>query len=163
MTKVKGRRSNALHSLHLPRVHWVRTGAATKCANADDTQWATRFGGVAATARRPHQFLPNKIARMRLNASANIKSVLRPKETGCQKQYRGPHMTNIEQVRAAVTDPRYSHSRTRSWCRAEVTYIYHRDPASPSGVMLAAGGEASIVDPIIRELRNNSPLSPTEF
>jgi len=28
--------------------------------------------------------------------------------------------------------------------------------------MLAAAGEAQIVDPIIREIRNTSPLSPTE-
>lgn len=67
-----------------------------------------------------------------------------------------------QQIRSAVLDSKYSHSRMRRWCGVDVTYIYHRDPASPTGVKCAAGGEASIVDPIIRELRNNSPLSPTE-
>lgn len=61
---------------------------------------------------------------------------------------------------AAVRHPAYSHSRTRH--SAPHTYIYHRDPKSPSGVMCAGSGPAEIVDPLIRKFQNNSPLSPTE-
>jgi hypothetical protein len=73
----------------------------------------------------------------------------------------------LNELIAAITSPNYQHSRARGgpggghgggW----VTYVYHRDLLSPSGVMCAARGDSSIVDPLIRALRNNSPLSPTE-
>ena len=69
---------------------------------------------------------------------------------------------DLNGIRDAIEDPKFSHSRSRHWCGAWLTYIYHRDPESPSGVKLAAAGDAVIVDPIIREIRNTSPLSPTE-
>ena len=68
---------------------------------------------------------------------------------------------------AAIQSPLYQHSRARGgpggghggyW----VTYIYHRDVTSPSGVQCAARGDSGIVDPLLRALRDNSPLSPTE-
>jgi hypothetical protein len=61
----------------------------------------------------------------------------------------------------AITDSKYSHSRSRNFC-GWVTHIYHRDHTSPSGVICVGGDDASIVDPLIRYFRNNSPLSPTE-
>lgn len=69
---------------------------------------------------------------------------------------------HLAEIRAAITDSRFSHARNRSWCGAEITWIYHRDPASPTGVKLASGGEASVVEPMMRELRKGGPLSPTE-
>ena len=69
---------------------------------------------------------------------------------------RNQSMEDLTTIRAASSlSPLHSHSRTRSWCRAELTYIYHRNPESPSNVTLAAAGTASVVDPIIPELPNN--------
>lgn len=63
---------------------------------------------------------------------------------------------------AAIKSPHYAHSRTRFFMERGYTYIYHRDPKSPSGVILCTEGPSEIVDPLIRQHRNNSPLSPTE-
>jgi len=71
-------------------------------------------------------------------------------------------MASLEELRAALTSSKFSHARSRNFC-GWVTHIYHRDPESPTGVRLACGGDAKIVDPLIRELRKTSPLSPTEF
>lgn len=71
-------------------------------------------------------------------------------------------MTHGEQIRAAIESPQFSHARWRMWCGQECVYIYHRQPDSPSGVHLVISGHPSEVDPILREVRNTSPLSPTE-
>ncbi len=68
-------------------------------------------------------------------------------------------MTDIED---AIRHPDYSHSRRGNGCWRDVVWIYHRNPASPSGVTLAASGDASAVEPLLRSLVNNSPLSPRE-
>lgn len=65
-------------------------------------------------------------------------------------------------IEEAVRSPLFSHARTKRWCGVEVTYLYHRDPESPSGVRLAACGRADEVDPVLRAFRSTSPLSPTE-
>jgi len=67
-----------------------------------------------------------------------------------------------EQIETAVRDPKFSHARQGTGCWRDLVWIYHRDFKSPSGFTLAAGGEASFVDPIIREIQNTSALSPTE-
>lgn len=67
-----------------------------------------------------------------------------------------------EEIRAAIESPAFSHSRAGDGCWRDVRWIYHRDQASPSGVKLAVGGDADVVEPILREVRNTSPLSPTE-
>jgi hypothetical protein len=66
------------------------------------------------------------------------------------------------EVAAAIESPAFSHSRAGTGCWREVRWIYHHDPASPSGVKLAAAGDASIVEPLLRSLRGTSPLSPSE-
>ena len=76
----------------------------------------------------------------------------------------GPELAELI---AAITSPNYQHSRARGGPGgghggAWVTYIYHRDVTSPSGVMCVARGDSAIIDPLLRALRNNSPLSPTE-
>ena len=71
-------------------------------------------------------------------------------------------MTTTAEIEAAVSHPDFSHSRQGSGCWRDLVYIYHRNPKSPTGVTLAMSGDASIVDPIIRRLRNTSALSPTE-
>jgi hypothetical protein len=55
-------------------------------------------------------------------------------------------MTNIETFTAAATAPRYAYHRFESWRTSGVVEsdadvicrIYHRDPTSPSGRILAA-------------------------
>jgi len=68
----------------------------------------------------------------------------------------------VDEIRAAIESPAFSHSRAGDGCWRDVRWIYHRDETSPSGVRLAAGGEAAIVEPLLREVRETSPLSPTE-
>ena len=67
-----------------------------------------------------------------------------------------------QEIEAAIRHPNYSHTRAGDGCWRDVRWVYHRDDASPSGVKLAVGGDASIVEPLLRSIRNNSPLSPTE-
>lgn len=69
---------------------------------------------------------------------------------------------DIEAIRASISSPKYAYSRARSIGGAMVTWIYHSEAKSPTGVSLNCSGDSDLVDPIIRELRNNSPLSPTE-
>lgn len=68
----------------------------------------------------------------------------------------------VKQMVQAICSPRYTHSRTRHWCRQDVTAIYHRDANSPSGVLLAGGGPDVLVNAILKRHRETSPLSPTE-
>lgn len=67
-----------------------------------------------------------------------------------------------EQIETAVRDPKFSHARRGDGCWRDLVWIYHRDFKSPSGFTCAAGADASVVDPIIREVRRTSALSPTE-
>lgn len=67
-----------------------------------------------------------------------------------------------EEIEAAVCDPKFSHARQGDGCWRDVVFIYHYDEASPSGFKLAVGGDQSVVDPIIREARQPSALSPVE-
>lgn len=68
----------------------------------------------------------------------------------------------IEQIEAAVRDPNFSHARRGDGCWRDVVWVYHRNVKSPSGYTLAVGGDASVVDPIIRRIQQTSALSPTE-
>jgi hypothetical protein len=68
----------------------------------------------------------------------------------------------LAKLKAAITHPNYSHSRTRYFMGEGYTTVYHRDYESPSGVMSAAYGPASMIDPLLRQFRHDSPLSPTE-
>jgi len=70
--------------------------------------------------------------------------------------------TAMNLITAAIIHPDYSHSRRGDGCWRDVVWLYHRDPMSPSGFKLAASGDASIVEPMLRDLVNNSPLSPAE-
>lgn len=73
-------------------------------------------------------------------------------------------------ARAALLDPKCTHTRSRNWCGVEVISIYHRDPTSPSGVIKAAGLDAARFEIVYKELiaqglisSSKSPLSPTEM
>lgn len=70
--------------------------------------------------------------------------------------------TTQEDIEAAIANPAFSHSRAGDGCWRDVRWIYHRDSTSPSGVKLACAGDAKVVEPILRRLRDTSPLSPTE-
>lgn len=67
-----------------------------------------------------------------------------------------------ERCRAAIEDPKFSHARARQWGGQWAVSIYHRDPKSPSGVMLAASGSEAIVEPLLRQARRPGAISPTE-
>lgn len=62
----------------------------------------------------------------------------------------------------AIASPKFSHARQGDGCWRNVVWIYHFAPESPSGVLLAASGDASEIDPLLRAKRNTSALSPTE-
>lgn len=66
------------------------------------------------------------------------------------------------ELRAALQSPAFSHCRAGDGCWRDVTFIYHRVPDSPSGVVCAAGGDRTVVEPMLRDIRRTSPLSPTE-
>lgn len=70
--------------------------------------------------------------------------------------------TTPAEIEAAVRHENFSHARRGDGCWRDVVWIYHRDEKSPSGFTLAVGGDASVVDPIIRSARQTSALSPTE-
>jgi hypothetical protein len=65
-------------------------------------------------------------------------------------------------VADAIASPNFSHARAGSGCWRDVVWLYHRDPESPSGFTLAASGDKSEVEPLLRARRNTSPLSPEE-
>lgn len=67
-----------------------------------------------------------------------------------------------KEIETAVRSTQFSHARQGTGCWRDVVYIYHFDQKSPTGVVLACGGDASIVDQIIRKFRQTSALSPTE-
>lgn len=71
--------------------------------------------------------------------------------------------SQVKSIVLAVRSPNYIHSRTRQWCRQDCTSVYHKDPTSPSGKRLAAGGPDVLVTEILRRHRKTSPLSPTEM
>jgi hypothetical protein len=68
---------------------------------------------------------------------------------------------DIATAEAAIADPNFSHARSGNGCWRDVVWIYHRNPASPSGVTLAASGDSDVVEPLLRK-KQTSPLSPTE-
>lgn len=72
----------------------------------------------------------------------------------------------IERVESAIKDPKFVHARAkRFWhCLNDwQVLIYHRDPTSPTGVILAAGGMDKWVAPLLAKHGRTSPLSPTEM
>lgn len=71
--------------------------------------------------------------------------------------------SQVKKAIQAIRSPNYIHSRTRQWCRQDCTSIYHKDAASPSGKMLAAGGPDVLIAEILKRNRQTSPLSPTEM
>lgn len=71
-------------------------------------------------------------------------------------------MSRLKKMIAAIRAPQFSHARCRRWCGQEIASIYHRDPQSPSGVMLASAGDDTIVSHLLRRYKKTSPLSPTE-
>lgn len=71
-------------------------------------------------------------------------------------------MASASAIRAAIESPLFSHARAGDRIYTGCVLVYHRNPDSPSGVSLACVGDAAIVDPLIREIRNTSALSPTE-
>lgn len=67
-----------------------------------------------------------------------------------------------QEIIKALQSSDFMYSRTRKVISTYSTQIYHKDPLSPSGVLMAISDDSEIVDPLIREYRNISPLSPTE-
>ena len=67
-----------------------------------------------------------------------------------------------QDIVAAVTSPKFSHTRYRRFACADLVYVYHRDPTSPSGVKLAVMSDQDVVESILSQHRKAMPLSPTE-
>ena len=69
-------------------------------------------------------------------------------------------------VTDAVAHPHFSHARAfqlGGTCQLSGRGgVYHRDPASPSGVMLKYEGDYAEIEAAVRQLQGTSPLSPTE-
>ncbi len=63
---------------------------------------------------------------------------------------------------AAIFSPNFSHSRRGDGCCRDVVWVYHLDTSSPSGVLLAASGDYSIVEPMLERAGRAFPISPTE-
>lgn len=91
-------------------------------------------------------------------------------DTGCylcrQERERAEHPAK---VRAALLDPKCSHTRFRPFGSGGYVTIYHRNETSPTGVLAAVGCDSKLFDEIYEALRaeglvssSKSPLSPTE-
>jgi len=65
-------------------------------------------------------------------------------------------------IEEAIRHKNFSHARAGRGCWRATVRIYHRDPTSPSGVIMMSSGDASEVDPLLRSIHNTSALSPTE-
>lgn len=72
-------------------------------------------------------------------------------------------MSTLKECIRAIRSPKFAHGRCRRWCGQEIGYIYHRDPASPSGKFLVAASEHSVVSHLLERYRRPSCLSPTEM
>jgi hypothetical protein len=79
------------------------------------------------------------------------------------------HYEHPGKVRAALLDPRCTHTRFRPFGSGGYVTIYHANPTSPTGVLAAISADAKLFDKIYLELRmagvlssTKSPLSPTE-
>jgi hypothetical protein len=70
-------------------------------------------------------------------------------------------MNDLETIQQAIQSESFSHARAGDGCWRDIVWVYHRDAESPSGYTLAASGDKSVVEPLLRD-RQTSPLSPTE-
>ena len=68
---------------------------------------------------------------------------------------------NAEDTRKAIAHPDYAYSRAGHGIFRGGSHIYHR-AATPTGVVCVGFAEDAVHDPILREVRNTSALSPTE-
>jgi len=65
-------------------------------------------------------------------------------------------------IEDAILSPNFYYARQGDRCWRDTIWIYHHDPDSPSGVILASAGVAKDVDPLLRKYRGTSPLAPNE-
>lgn len=64
-----------------------------------------------------------------------------------------------EEIEAAIDSPDFSHSRAGSGDFRGIRWIFHRDAASPTGVRMVIGGNASVVDPLLLTRHTSSDYS----
>lgn len=62
----------------------------------------------------------------------------------------------------AIESPLFLYARQGKGLWRNIVYIYHRQVGSPTGIILAASGQSEIIDPLLKEKRNTSALSPDE-
>jgi hypothetical protein len=75
------------------------------------------------------------------------------------------HTPPARSTEALINDPAFSHTRAGTGCWRDVRWIYHRDPNSPTGVILAGSTDEEELAKLWEQgviRRNASPLSPTE-
>lgn len=68
------------------------------------------------------------------------------------------NLNGVYECRAAVASPKFHHARARY----SSVWVYHLDPTSPSGFILAGAGSDAVVDSLCREFRKAPAISPTE-
>ena len=73
--------------------------------------------------------------------------------------YRDP---SIQEIEAMLTHPNFRHCRAGDRLMRDLTLVYHYHPTSPTGVHLLCSVKSSLLEPVMRRVLNNSPLSPTE-
>jgi hypothetical protein len=74
---------------------------------------------------------------------------------------KGDKMTTIKECEAMLNHPNFSHTRQGDGCWRDLVWIYHFEPKSPSGVLLAGSADTKVFD-AAKKSRQASPLSPTE-
>ncbi len=71
-------------------------------------------------------------------------------------------LAQAKELFRAIRSPRFSHARTRNFCRQDCTSVYHYDTSSPSGFLIAGGNAGPLVEAILERCKRTSSLSPTE-
>lgn len=75
------------------------------------------------------------------------------------------HESTTRSTESLLNDPAFSHTRAGTGCWRDVRWIYHRDPKSPSGVILVGSTDEAELAKLWERgaiTRTASPLSPTE-
>jgi hypothetical protein len=66
------------------------------------------------------------------------------------------------ELRDAIASPKFSHARAGNGLYRGTVLVYHFDENSPSNFRLAAVGDETFVDRLIREAGRPAAISPTE-
>ncbi len=71
----------------------------------------------------------------------------------------------VAKVETAIASPKFAHARAKRFLHCFNDWqvlIYHRNPTSPTGVLLAAGGLDKWVAPLLTKHGRTLPFGPNE-